>query len=90
MLQVHSLETILKRHLLNNGKDFNYSDSPDRAGIEVYFEEKTKSEEIEDFLINLSERFNQLNKKNADTLYLKIYFRNRPLRMIPVPPPKQN
>ncbi|WP_298248394.1 hypothetical protein [uncultured Christiangramia sp.] len=90
---IDSLGIILKRHLLNNGKDFNYSDSPDRAGIEVYFKEKTKSDEIEDFLINLSERFNQLNKENADTLYLKIYFRDRPLRMVPMPPPpppKQN
>ncbi|SDS63860.1 hypothetical protein [Gramella sp. MAR_2010_147] len=90
---IDSLGIILKRHLLNNGKDFNYSDSPDRAGIEVYFEGKTKSDEFEDFLINLSEKFNQLNKENVDTLYLKIYFRDRPLRMVPMPPPpppKQN
>ncbi|MFV9482288.1 hypothetical protein ACNI3T_00545 [Christiangramia sp. ASW11-125] len=84
---IDSLELILERHLLNKGKNFNYSDSPDRAGIEIYFDKNTKSNKIENLLINISEKFNQLNQKFSDTLYLKIYFRDRPLRMIPPPPP---
>ena len=84
---IDSLDIILERHLLNKGKDFNYSDSPDRAGIEIYFKDDVESKKIKKLLLNLSERFNYLNDKNPDTLYLNVYFRDRALMMIPPPPP---
>jgi len=82
-----SLETILERHLLNKGKDFNYSDSPNRAGLEIYFDNNVESEKIKSLLVNISEKFNRLNIKNPDTLYLNILFSDTPLRIIPMPPP---
>ena len=84
---IDSLEIILKRHLLNKGQDFNYSDSPDRAGIEIYFEDNVESDKIKSLLTDLSKKFNHLNSNYSDTLYLKIYFRDRALEMIPPPPP---
>lgn len=86
---IDSLDLILKKHLLNKGKDFNYSDSPNHAGIEIYFKENTASKEISDLLVDLSEKFNRLNRNKKDTLYLKIYFRDRPFSMLPPPPPPE-
>ena len=81
-----SLEIILERHLLNKGKDFNYSDSPKKAGLEIYFENNAASKEIKGLLVKLSEEFNKLNDKYSDTLYLNIFFRDYPLKRIPIPP----
>ncbi len=84
---IDSLDKILERHFLNKGKDFNYSDSPDQAGIEIYFEADVDSKKVKKLLLHVSERFNLLNDKNSDTLYLKVYFRERALTLIPPPPP---
>ncbi len=84
---IDSLDIILERHLLNKGKDFNYSDSPDQAGIEIYFEADVESKKVKKLLLHVSESFNLLNDKNSDTLYLKVYFRERALTIIPPPPP---
>ncbi len=84
---IDSLEIILKRHLLNKGQDFNYSDSPARAGIEIYFKDNVESDKIKSLLTDLSMKFNHLSSNYSDTLYLKIYFRDRALEMIPPPPP---
>ncbi len=86
-----SLNLILKRHLLNKGENFNYSDSPEKAGIEIYHNPTTKSKVIKRQLINLSREFNKLENKSHDTLYLYIYFRDMPFRTNPIPPiPKNN
>ncbi len=87
---IDSLSIILERHLLNNGKDFNYSDSPERAGLEIYFENESDSKKIKSLLISLSEKFNELNKKYPDTLSLNILFRDRSIRIPPPPPPPHN
>ena len=87
---IDSLEAILERHLLNKGKDFNYADSPEKAGVEIYFEKDVEFREIKSLLVKLSEEFNKLNEKFPDTLYLNILFRDYPLKRIPIsPPPKQ-
>lgn len=84
---IDSLETILERHLLNKGKDFNYSDSPEKAGVEIYFEKDVESSEIKGLLVKLSEEFNKLNKRYPDTLYLNVFFRDYPLKRVLIPPP---
>ena len=88
---IDSLNLILKRHLLNKGENFNYSNSPEKAGIEIYHNPTTKSKVIKKQLINLSREFNKLENKSNDTLYLNIYFRDMPFRTNPIPPiPKHN
>ena len=88
---IDSLNLILKRHLSNKGKNFNYSDSPEKAGIEIYHNPTTKSKVIKKQLINLSREFNKLENKSKDTLYLYIYFRDMPFRRTLIPPiPKHN
>lgn len=84
---IDSLATILEKHLLNKGKDYNYADSPEKAGVEIYFEKDVKSREIKSLLVKLSEEFNKLNVRYPDTLYLNIFFRDFPLKKIPIPPP---
>ncbi|MCB7479850.1 hypothetical protein LGQ90_01125 [Gramella sp. ASW11-100T] len=88
---IDSLNIILRRHLLNKGKDFNYSDSPRQAGLEVYFDKYTNAKQVKNLLVEISKEFNELSKMTPDTLYLKILFRDRPLKLIPqIPPPKPN
>jgi hypothetical protein len=87
---IDSLEVILEKHLLNKGKDFNYSDSPDKASLELYFADSTKSEVVQELLIDISNKFNKLNRENTETLYLKMFFRDRAKMIPPPPPPKPN
>ena len=84
---IDSLETIFRRHFLNKGKDFNYSDSPAKAGIEIYLKNDIGSKEVKKLLLSVSEEFNNLNEKSSDTLYLNIFFRDSPLKRVPPPPP---
>jgi hypothetical protein len=65
---IDSLSVILERNLLNKGKDFNYSDSPKRAGLEIYFKDESDSEKIKRLLLSLSVKFNEFNK-NIQTPY---------------------
>ena len=88
---IDSLNLILKKHLFNKGRNFYYSDSPEKAGIEIYHNSNTDPKVIKNQLINLSREFDKLDNISPDTLYLYIYFRDMPFRTTPIKlAPKHN
>ena len=82
---ISDLKWILKRHYANNGKDYRYSDSPERAGVEITLDTNKTANELKHCLINLTRTFEEVNSEGKDTLQLKFIFDY--FRQIPPPPP---
>lgn len=87
---ISELKRILKRHYTNNGKNFRYPESAERAAVEITLDTNKTANELRHSLINLTRTFDEVNSEVKDTLQLKFifdYFRQIPP---PPPPPKLN
>tara|TARA_R100001369_G_scaffold37573_1_gene62978 strand:+ start:6020 stop:6643 length:624 start_codon:yes stop_codon:yes gene_type:complete len=82
---ISELKRILKRHYLNKGKNFRYSDSPKKALVEITIDTNKNGKELKDVLINLTRTFDEIKNEVNDTIELKVYFDY--LRQFPPPPP---
>ena len=81
-----SLRPILRNHILNPNREFNYSKSIDKALIFYYQDSLVSSKKIKDQLIKITTDFNELNRKNGDSLPLKIKLSEYPYIRILNPP----
>ncbi|MBU2929735.1 hypothetical protein [Winogradskyella psychrotolerans] len=68
------LKQILKRHFTNNGNDIEYSDSPDKAIVELNLKSDTNGKELKRVLNNLTNIFDEINNETKDSLELKLFF----------------
>ncbi len=84
-----SLKTVLRNHILNPQKQSDYSQNIDKALIFYYQDSLFGKEEIKKQLIKITTEFNELNRKNGDSLPLKIKLSDYPYIRIemPIPPP---
>jgi len=81
-----SLQTVLRNHILNPNQEFNYSKNIEKALIFYYQDSLFPSKKIQDQLIKIAMDFNKLNKKNSDSLPLKIKLSEYPYIRILIPP----
>ena len=82
----NNLKSVLKRHILNPKKESDYSMNVEKAIIFYYQDSLYHKEKIKTQLIKIATEFNQLNKKNGDSLSLKIKMTNYPYIRIETPP----
>ncbi len=81
----NSLKMLLKKDLLNYGKDLNYSSSPNELIISI----TEKKEHLENLVLKIFKEFNKIQSETKDSLTLNINF-NRRLEIfppLPNPPP---
>jgi hypothetical protein len=74
------LKVIMKKHYFNYGKDENYSDSPDKALIIIYFNDNQNITDLKKYLIPITRAFDEL-KNNQLMLHILIS------GIVPPPPP---
>jgi hypothetical protein len=84
---IDSLENILKTDLLNNRKNNHFADSHKKLTIQLLRPYEQSIEELNNQLISLFNIFNDINKKNNDTLTLNIDFEELIILKPPPPPP---
>ena len=85
---IERLPEIMEKHILNNGKDYSFSDKPELASFIVYPEENSKLADMKELLLNIAISFDKLNNKNGSELELKIsMFRKNRVPPPPPPPP---
>ncbi len=84
-----SLKIVLRNHILNTEKQSNYSQNIDKALIFYFQDSLFGKEQIKRQLIKIVTEFNELNRKNGDSLPLKIKLNDYPYIRIemPIPPP---
>ncbi len=86
---IDELKRILKRHYLNKGKIPYYSDSPQRAIIEVIIDTSKTGKELKEILTKLTRSFDEIKSEINDTIEMRIFFNY--FRQIPIPlPPSKN
>lgn len=78
-----SLEQILKKDLLNNGRNNKFSDNPKSLIIQLLNPEKESIKNIENNLINLCKIYNEIKSSTKGGLVLNIEFEE----LITVKPP---
>ncbi|MAO16542.1 MAG: hypothetical protein CMH44_06650 [Muricauda sp.] len=81
-----SLQPILRNHILNPNQEFNYSKSVDKALVFYYQDSLVSAKKIKYQLIKITKVFNELNRKNGDSLPLKIKLSEHPYIRILNPP----
>ncbi len=79
---IDSLAVMLKRDLLNYGKDKNYSRSPKKLIVSI-----TEKKYLKNVLLKVFTEFNQIQSETIDSLTLNIQFNRRFEILPPVPPP---
>ncbi|MFD0976776.1 hypothetical protein [Salinimicrobium gaetbulicola] len=87
---ISELKRILKRHYLNKGEIPQYSDSPERALVEVTIDTNQSGKELKELLTRLTRSFDEIKGEINDSIELRVafdYFRQIPP---PPPPPKPN
>ncbi len=67
-----SLKTVLENHILNTGKQSNYSQNIEKALIFYYQDSLFGKEAIKKQFLKIATEFNELNRKNGDSLPLRI------------------
>ncbi|MEX2349714.1 MAG: hypothetical protein WD554_02445 [Flavobacteriaceae bacterium] len=82
---ISELKRILKRHYLNKGKVPYYSDSPQKALIEVTIDTIKNGKELKEVLTKLTRTFDEIKEEINDTIELRVFFDY--FRQIPPPPP---
>jgi hypothetical protein len=65
------LKVIMKKNYFNYGKDENYSDSPDKALIIIYFNDNQNITDLKKYLIPITRAFDEL-KNNQLMLHILI------------------
>ena len=72
---------MLKKDLLNYGKDDRYSDSPEKLVVSL----TCKIDELESLLMKVVTMFNEIKEHSSDSLKLNIFL-NRRIEIFPPPP----
>jgi len=85
-----SLDSMVKKHLLNNGVEYHYSSSPRWAFFQIEMDSLITIEKLSTILIGISESFNEVNSNYGDSLSLSIRIGVEKIKEIrpPPPPPK--
>ena len=86
---INELKRILKRHYLNKGEISQYSDSPERALVEVTIDTNQSGNELKVLLTRLTHSFDEIKSEINDTIELRVvfdYFRQIPPPPMPPPP----
>jgi len=84
---ISELKRILKRHYTNNGKNYKYSDSPQKSVVEINLDSNKTAKELKQLLTNLTYTFDEINNEVTDTLQLVIffnYFNEVPSTILPI------
>ncbi len=81
---ISELKRILKRHYINKGEIPQYSDSPERALVEVTIDTNHSGKELKEVLTRLTRSFDEIKSEINDTIELRIFFDY--FRQIPPPP----
>ena len=84
------LSKVVKRHVLNNGTDVQYSESPEKAFFSIQQDSIINIQELERTLILLSEAFNELNHQHGKSLSLNTMIGEKPLIPVQEPPAEKN
>lgn len=71
---ISDLKRILKRHYTNNGKNYKYSDSPQKSVVEINLDSNKTAKDLKQLLTNLTDTFDEINNEVSDTLQLVIFF----------------
>ena len=82
---ISDLKMIMKKDLLNYGKDNNYSDSPEKLVISL----TTEIEQLEILIIKVSKAFKEIQEESSDSLNLNLFL-NRRMEIYPRPPKIEN
>ncbi|WP_237276383.1 hypothetical protein [Tenacibaculum ovolyticum] len=78
---IGDLISVLKKDLLNHGKDDKYSDSPEKLVVSL----TCKIDDLEPLLMKLVTTFNEIKEHSSDSLKLNIFL-NRRIEIFPPPP----
>lgn len=78
---IDSLDVILKRDLLNRGRDMSFSQSSEKLIVSV----TDKIVNLESLLLRIFKSYNCLKKESNDSLKLNIQL-NRRIEILPIPP----
>ncbi|WP_232219157.1 hypothetical protein [Olleya marilimosa] len=81
---IDELKRILKRHYLNKGKIPYYSDSHQKALVEVTIDTSKNGKELKEVLIKLTSTFDEIKEEINDSIELRVFFDY--FRQIPPPP----
>jgi len=84
-----SLQSFLRKDLLNYGKDRNFSDNPKRLIISIELESNQKISEVKKILFEIFETYNKLKKNKRDTIPLNIYFNWKSIKVKRPPLPSE-
>ncbi len=71
---ISELKRILKRHYSNWGEVPYYSESPEKALIELTIDESSNGKKIKDVLTELTRSFDQIRTETSDTIELRVFF----------------
>jgi len=82
---IDSLESFLKKDLLNFGTDREFSDSPNKLVVSIELNESERIGEVNKLLLKVFKSFNQLDINVRDTIPMNIYFNWKII--FPKPPP---
>ena len=79
---IYSLESYLKKDLLNNSKEFmEFADSPEKLSVSI----TEKLENLEPLLMKIFKLYNKIEKETKDSLQLNIEFNTR-MEILPMAP----
>jgi len=81
------LNSLMKRHFLNNGKIEYYSDSPKKAIFEISINPKKNANELKETLKKLTIEFEKLKKEINERIELTVFFSYFRFEKINIPPP---
>ena len=88
-VSIDSFPDYIRRHIQNHGKENFLSDSPNKAFFSILKDSSLSVTKTKEILIELSEKFNEINKSNGDSLPLFVFIGSEKIEiMTPPPPPK--
>ena len=86
----YTVDFLTKKKKFNEGEIPQYSDSPERALVEVMIDTNQSGKELQELLTRLTRSFDEIKGEINDSIELRVafdYFRQIPP---PPPPPKPN
>ncbi len=83
---IDSLNFLLKKDLLNNGKDLKFSNSSKKLIVSLTISEKGKIYELKKLIEKVFQSYDKIKQETEDSIELNLYF-NKRIRIIS-PPPK--
>lgn len=88
---ISKLDYFLEKHYKNNGDDLFFAETPNVATIEIKLDTSSSGLELKKVIKRVTQTFDRVNKKHADSLRLKIgLFDKPPKPPFPLPILKEN